>query len=140
MNPKTNYSLQFARPLPAASGASARSAGEIPNLYMVGLTQAVELAKAGLETSICLNSCLADVCRHFLWYTPGFGYWYDAGNKAFAEWVEMYAHLLNQMLPASGNAQNRPGDPTRQETEEEFEEIESGIDIAVEAFEDEILA
>ena len=137
MNPKTNSPLQFARPLPAPDEAPPRPADEIPNLYLLGLTQAVELAKAGLETSICLNSCLADVCRHFFWYTPGLGYWFDAGNKAFAEWVEMYAHLLGQMVPQADDApQGRfgsPADPTP-------EKIEAGIDVAVEAFEDEILA
>ena len=113
------------------------------NFYGLGLTQAAEVAKCACSTAVCLNSCLMDVYRHFFWYPFGLEYWFDAQKDAFAKWMDLSSQCLCGFSPQDDSAvgrevRRRESTPPRSRREEE--EMEDGMDVAVEAFEEEILA
>lgn len=144
MNPRTNRQTSFTY--------SEAEQGRVPltgypeslqNLYGMGMTQAVEFAKSACSSTVCLNSCLMDVYRHFFWYPLGLEYWFDAQSNAFAKCMDFWSQCLCGCSPQDDSrvareVYRRESTPPR--TRQEEEEMENGMDIAVEAFEEEILA
>ena len=111
---------------------------DLPNLYGVGMTQALEFAKSACSTAVCLNSALMDFYRHFFWYPLGLEYWFEGQNQAFAQWMELGTQWMGVFSPqterTSAHVVRRP------RNWREKEDMEEGMDVAVEAFEEEILA
>ena len=144
MSPRTHRHTSFAHQLPDAEQ------GRVPlidypenlqNLYGLGLTQTAEFAKSACSTAVCLNSCLMDFYRHFFWYPMGLEYWFEAQKEAYAKMMDFGTQCLcgfahqGESEPAREARRSRT---TRGRTYEEAED--EGMDIAVEAFEEEILA
>src|SRR6266496_5163272 len=146
MNPKTNRRTTFAQQLPEAEQGRVPLSGypdNIQDLYGAGMTQAFELAKSSFSTAVCMNSCLMDFYRHFFWYPLGMEYWFEAQKEAFAKWMELGAQSLGIFAP---QVESRPGRdlstervPRRAPAKAESKDIEEGIDVVVDAFDDEIL-
>ena len=149
MNPSTHGSSLSARQLPEAKQGRVPLTDypdKIRDRNGLGVAQAVDLAKTACASALCMNSCAMDICRHFFWYPLGLEYWFEAANRAFATSMDLGNQLLG--LPPSAEAtscaciKHNP-DPTPEELaemEEEIEAMEHGMDVAVEAFEEEILA
>ena len=143
MNPRTNRRTSFTQQLPEAEQGRVPLIGypeNIQNLYGLGMTQAAELAKSAFSSAVCMNSCLMDFYRHFFWYPMGLEYWFEAQSEAFAKCMQWGTQCLCGFAPqaestsASGDRRCRP------RTRREEAEMEEGMDVAVEAFEEEILA
>ena len=138
MNPRTNRRTSFAEQLPELGYPE-----NLQNLYGMGLTQAAAFTKSALATSVCMNSCLMDFYRHFFWFPMGLEYWFEAQKDAFAKWMDLGSQCLCGFSPQEDSkvgreVRRRESTPPRNRHEEE--EMEEGIDVAVEAFEEEILA
>src|SRR6266496_3605420 len=134
MNPKTNRRTTFAQQLPEAEQGRVPLSGypeNIQNLYGAGMTQAFELAKSSFSAAVCMNSCLMDFYRHFFWYPLGMEYWFEAQKESFANWMELGAQSLGGFASESATAAYRRR-PNQQRTSQEQEEMEDGMDVAVE--------
>ena len=149
MNPKTNRRSHSERQHPEAKQGRVPLTGypeNFQNVYGLGMTQAAEFAKTACSTAVCLNSCLMDVCRHFFWYPFGLEFWFEGQNRAFATWMNLGTQLLGlqaphgERTPAPVDQSGLTPEELAAEIEEEIEEMEEGMDVAVEAFEEEILA
>lgn len=146
MDPRTNRRTSFARHSSEAEQGRVPLIGypeNVQNLYGLGMTQAVEFAKSAFSTAVCMNSCLMDFYRHFFWYPTGLEYWFDAQKEAFAKWMDWGSQCLCGSAPQDDSAVGRKvrrRESTAPKSRREAEEMEDGIDTAVEAFEDEILA
>jgi hypothetical protein len=142
MNRRTNFEQQ----LPEAEQGRVPPIGypeNIQNLYGLGMTQAIELSKSAFSTAVCMNSCLMDFYRHFFWYPMGMEYWFEAQKEGFAKMMDWgtqclgFAGYQGESEPTHGVRHERRAAPR---TRQEQAEMEDGMDVAVEAFEEEILA
>ena len=146
MNPRT-HRRSPAQQLPEAEQGRVPLIGypeNVQNLYGLGMTQAVELTKSAFSSAVCMNSCLMDFYRHFFWYPMGLEYWFEAQKEGFAKMMDWGTQSLGAFTPqaeesaaARGVRHERRAAPRTRQAEAEMED---GIDVAVEAFEDEILA
>jgi hypothetical protein len=147
MNPRTNRRTSFTQEFPEAEQGRVPLIGypeNLQNIYGLGMTQAIELSKSAFSTAVCLNSCLMDFYRHFFWYPMGLEYWFEAQKEAFAKWMELGTQSFGIFAP---QVESRPGRDPRAErvprqapAKAESKDIEEGIDVVVDAFDDEILA
>jgi hypothetical protein len=138
MNPRTNQRTSFAQQLPEPGYPE-----NIQNLYGLGMTQAVEFAKSACSTAVCMNSCLMDFYRHFFWYPMGLEYWFEAQKEAYATLMGLGTQCLCGFGPQGERELTREARrrrPASQKTRREAEEEDEGMDVAVSAFEEEILA
>jgi hypothetical protein len=163
MNPRTYRHTSSAQQLPEAKQGRVPLSGypekNIQNPYGLGMPQAVEFAKSACSTAVCLNSCLMDFYRHFFWYPLGLEYWFEGQSRAFATMMDLGTQCLCMQAPHASStpapcAYCHPGMTDKEfakemgmtdkefakEQAEETEEMEHGMDVAVEAFEEEILA
>jgi hypothetical protein len=167
MNPRTNYPIALARSLPAARQGLAESrANEFLDLYSHSMDQAMQLTSRAFETSLVINSCLMDMYRHFFWYPFGMKYWFQAENKAFAEWMDSAAgQWMKLFVPelscgraeppcerafgrrvedgvevVLGERTSPPSTPEQRDTRNVGRRVADGIDSVVDAFDEEILA
>jgi hypothetical protein len=148
MNPRTNLPIHSTRHLPEAKPGRfppTGYAGKFQNPYGPGATPAVELAKNACATAVCMNSCAMDVCKHFFWYPFGLEYWFEGANRAFATGMDLGAQLLGlepppKTTPVPKDQFGLTPEEIEEEAAEEIAEMEHGMDVAVEAFEEEILA
>ncbi len=140
MNPRTNQRTSFTQEFPEAEQGRVPLIGypkSFQNIYGLGMTQAIELSKSAFSTAVCLNSCLMDVYRHFFWYPMGLEYWFEAQKEAYAKMMDLGAQCLSGFAPPSRRESTRSAQRHRPTASKDIEE---GMDVAVEAFEDEILA
>ena len=143
MNPRTYRRTSFAQEAEPGRVPLIGCPEDIQNLYGLGMTQAVEFTKSAFSTAVCMNSCLMDFYRHFFWYPMGLEYWFEAQKEAFAKWMELGTLSLGAFTPQPESAPAREAyrrETTPPRSRREEQEMEDGIDVAVGAFEDEILA
>jgi len=159
MNPRTYTPSHSARPLPAGRVPLNHYPDNIQKASGLGVAPAVDLAKTACATAVCMNSCAMDMCRHFFWYPFGLEYWFEAANRTFATSMDLVTQCFCMQAPHAPStpalcAYCHPGMTDKEfakemgmtdkefaeEQAEETEEMEHGMDVALEAFEEEILA
>ena len=92
------------------------------------LGQAIEMEKNALASALCMNSCVMGICQHALPF--GIGGFFEAENQALANCLDLELQWLG-LAPLHTEMIHLP--PTE-------EEMDLSMDIAVAAFENEILA
>ena len=141
MNPRTYRHTSSAQQLPEAIQGRVPLSGypeDIQDLYGAGIAQAVEFATSAYTNAVRMNSAMLDFYRHFFWYPFGLEFWFEGQNQSFAKWMELGTQWLGAFTPQAGSAPVRVVREPR--SRQEKAEMEDGMDVAVEAFEDEILA
>ena len=68
---------------------------DFQNLYNHGMGRAVEIHKASLAASVCLQSCAIDIYRNASCLTPEFAAFLDLAAKSFAQCVELHSNWLS---------------------------------------------
>jgi hypothetical protein len=113
----------------------------VPELCDRGMNPGHAIEPASLRTPVVgAKSSYMDVCKNMLWYPAVLANFVGAAVQAYATCFELQMHWLGMLTPhtegeVSGELETKP--PA---TMAEKEEMEHGIDVAVESFEDEILA
>ena len=141
MNPRTHRHTSSAQQLLEANQGRVPLSGypkDLQNLYGAGMTQALEFATSACTTAVRLNSALMDFYRQFFWYPFGLDFWFQGPNQAFANWMQLGTQWLGAFTPQTESAPARVLRSPR--SRQEKAEMEEGMDVAVEAFEEEILA
>lgn len=118
----------------AAAGQNQALTTALPSalqrLSALQVTQMIEYEKAMFASTMCMNSCVMDIYKHLFWLPIGFGNVFEAGNQAVASCLDL------EMLWLGGGVPKVIASGSHEPTEEEMD----GLDIAVEAFDNEILA
>jgi len=105
-----------------------------------GMDQALAVEKVSRAPSTAAKSSYLELCQNLFWYPAVIANFVGAAVQACATCAELQMHWLGLLTPhtegnVSGGLETKP--PA---TRAEEEEMEHGIDVAVESFEDEILA
>jgi hypothetical protein len=72
---------------------------DFQNLYSHGMGRAVEIHKASLAATVCLQSCAIDIYRNASCLTPEFAAFLDLAAKSFALCVELHSNWLSLLAP-----------------------------------------
>jgi hypothetical protein len=119
MNPRT---------MPASSPPpNAGFPGDSQDLFSLGMDWAIEIEKASLATVISLNSCVLDIYKNALWFTPASGNLLDMASRALAFSMELQTNWLTVLAPHASShvaTQGRQAQPTA-------DELAYSMDIAI---------
>jgi hypothetical protein len=130
MNANTNYVRAPVHPAhPAVLGRNA-SAGRADLRKGSRPLEAIALEEASLGTAVCMNSCAMEIWKNAFW-TLGLGTWFKAEGQAVASCLDLEMRCLGLLTPG---ARRKPAAKATKE------EVERGIDMVVDAFDNEILA
>lgn len=103
-----------------------------------GKTHAIE--KASPASAVSLYSSYLDTCKNLFWYPAALSSFWGAMAQAYETCFELQMHWLGLLTPHTEGEVSGELETTAPTTKQEEEEMEHGIDVAVEQFEDEILA
>lgn len=109
-------------------------------LCNLGAEQALGLEKASLDTALCANSFYLDMWKNLFSYPAAVGNFWGAMAQAYATCFELQMQWLGLMAPHEEGVVGGKLETMAPATKAEQEEMERGIDTAVEAFEEEVLA
>jgi hypothetical protein len=105
-----------------------------------GAEQALEMEKTSLNTALCANSFYLDAWKNLFTFPAAISSFWGAMAQAYATCFELQMQWLGLSAPHEEGVVGGELETLAPTTKEEQEEMEKGIDTAVEAFEEEILA
>jgi hypothetical protein len=106
-----------------------------------GMDKALALEKASPASALSLmSSSYLDMWKNLFWYPAALSSFWGAMAQAYETCSELQMHWLGLLTPHTEGEVAGELETTAPTTKKEEEEMEHGIDVAVENFEDEILA
>jgi len=102
--------------------------------------QALQMEKAALDTALCADSFYLDMWKNLFSYPAAISSFWGAMTQGWEACLELQMHWLGLLTPHTEGEVGGTLETMPPATKREEEEMEKGIDTAVEAFEEEILA
>jgi hypothetical protein len=133
MNPRT-IAARSAPFLPAAETDRGTTAEVLfstafPDWFSHAMDQALGIEKPSLAPIVGLNSCLFDIYKNALWFTPAFGNHSEMMSQALACVMEFQMKCFTLLPPQTTRAVNASN--FRSETQPTEEELARSMDVAL---------